>query len=71
MPAVAARKPRPTPIRKTFHATLLVTRVEQWRIEAETADQARALLAAGEGHHDALGERIHVELEAMLEDEAA
>jgi len=71
MPAAAARKPRPTPTRKTFHATLLVTRAEQWWIEAETADEARALLAAGEGHHDALGERVHVELEAMLEDEAA
>jgi hypothetical protein len=71
MPAAAVRKPRPAPIRKIFHATLLVTRVEQWWIEAETADEARALLAAGEGHRDALGERVHVELEAMLEDEAA
>jgi hypothetical protein len=25
-------------------------------------------LAAGEGHHAALGERVHVELEAMLEE---
>jgi len=78
MPA-AARKPRPTlrptpaltPRRKTFHATLLVTRVEHWWIEADTADEARALFAAGEGHHDAFGERVHVELDAILEDEAA
>jgi hypothetical protein len=68
---VAARKPRPAPTRRTFHATLLVTRAEQWWVEAETADEAQALLAAGRGHHDALGECIHVELEAMLEDEAA
>jgi hypothetical protein len=32
-------------------------------VEAETAEEAQALLAAGQGHHAALGERVHVELE--------
>jgi hypothetical protein len=69
MPAIA-RKPNPRPTPKIFHATVLVTRVEQWWVEAETADQARELLAAGQGHHDAVGERVHVEFEAILDDAA-
>jgi hypothetical protein len=32
------------PQRKTFRATLLVTREEQWTVEAETAEEARELL---------------------------
>ena len=66
--SVAARELRPQPRSKIFHATMLVTRAEEWWVEAETIDQAQALLAAGEGHHAALGERVHVELEAMLEE---
>jgi hypothetical protein len=68
--SVAARKlrPQPQPQPKIFHATMLVTRAEEWWVEAETIDQAQALLAAGEGHRAALGERVHVELEAMLEE---
>ena len=66
--SVAARELRPQPRSKIFRATMLVTRAEEWWVEAETIDQAQALLAAGEGHHAALGERVHVELEAMLEE---
>jgi hypothetical protein len=66
--SVAARKLRPQPQFKIFHATMLVTRAEEWWVEAETFEEAQALLAAGEGHHAALGARIHVELEEMLED---
>ncbi len=33
-----------------YHATMLVTRLEEWCVEAESAEAARALLAAGEGH---------------------
>ena len=54
---------------KTFHATMLVTRAEEWCVNAETPDEARALLAAGEGHRCHLGDRLHVQIEAM-EDEA-
>ena len=35
---------------KTFHATMVVTRMEQWCVEAATLEEARALLVAGEGH---------------------
>jgi hypothetical protein len=66
MSAVRKLKPRPQP--RVFHATVLVTRAEEWWVEAETAEEARALLASGQGHHSALGERVHVELEALLED---
>ena len=69
MPATA-RKLRPTPMPKIFHATVLVTRVEQWWVEAETAEAAQELLAGGQGHHAALGERVHIEVEAMLDDAA-
>ena len=42
---IAALKQKPSP--KTSHATMLVTRAEEWCVEAETAEEARALLAAG------------------------
>jgi hypothetical protein len=52
---------------KTFHATVLVTRLEEWWVEAESAEEAKALLAGGHGHHAGLGERVHVEFEGVLE----
>ena len=64
----AVRKPRPRPQAKVFHATMLVTRAEEWWVEAESAEEARALLASGQGHHAALGQRVHLELEELLED---
>jgi hypothetical protein len=67
MPALA-RKYEPKPAPRTYHATVLVTRLEEWWVEAETAEEAAALLAAGQGHHAALGERVHVELEGMPDD---
>jgi hypothetical protein len=66
--SAVARKSEPKPRLKTFHASLLVTRLEQWWVEAETAEEAQALLASGQGHHCELGERVHVELGEMLED---
>ena len=61
-------RPQQQPRLKTFHARLLVTRAEEWWVEAHSAEEAKALLAAGQGHHVALGERLHVELEEALED---
>ena len=69
--SVAARKLKPQPVPKMFQATMLVTRAEQWWVEAASADQARMLLASGQGHHAALGERVHVELEELLEESAS
>ncbi len=66
--AATARKLKPKPALKTFHATMLVTRAEQWWVEAETAEEAQALLASGQGHHCDGGERLYFELERMLEE---
>jgi hypothetical protein len=55
--------------RRTFHATMLVTRCEEWCVEAETADEARALLAAGQGYRCQIGDRLHLEVETL--DDAA
>ncbi len=65
---MAARKHPPKPELKTFHGTVLVTRAEEWWVEAQTVEEARSLLASGYGHHAAPGERVHIELEAMLEE---
>jgi len=69
MPALV-RKLEPTPKLKTFHATVLVTRTEEWWVEAENAEEARALLAAGDGHHATVGQRLHVELDTLVEGDA-
>ena len=46
---------------------MLVTRAEEWWVEAESVEDAQALLASGQGHHAAHGERVHVELERLDE----
>jgi hypothetical protein len=65
--SAVARKLRPQPQSKIFHATMLVTRAEEWWVEAETIEEAQVLLAAGQGHRAALGERVHIELEGIVE----
>ena len=64
MPAATARKPKP----RLFHADMLVTRLEQWCVEAETAEQALALFAAGAGHRCSPGESVHVELDRLRDE---
>jgi len=54
--SVAKRK------RKLFYATVEVTRVEDWCVEAESAEEARALLAKGEGERFRLGDCVHLEV---------
>lgn len=54
---------------KMFHATMLVTRAEEWCVEAETAEEARALLAAGKGHACHIGDCVYVDVE-QFEDAA-
>ena len=61
--AVAAPKRKPK--LKMFHATMHVTRVEEWCVEAETAEEARELLAAGQGHRCHVGERLQFEVERV------
>ena len=64
--AVTVLKQRPAP--KSFHATMLVTRLEEWCVEASSAEEARALLAAGEGHRCHLGDCLHAEVATVLDD---
>jgi hypothetical protein len=51
---------------QTFHATMLVTRAEEWCVEATSADEAKALLAAGQGHRCHLGDVVHIELDQLF-----
>jgi hypothetical protein len=64
-----ARKLKEESETKIFHGTMLVTRVEEWWVEAESLEEAQALLAAGRGHRHAAGELVHVELDAVLPDD--
>jgi hypothetical protein len=63
--AVAAVKLKPIPELKTYHATMLVTRAEEWCVEAESHEEARELLVAGAGHRCHLGERLQFEVESV------
>jgi hypothetical protein len=62
----AVRKLKGRPRRKAFYGTLLVTRAEEWWVEAENAEEAEALLASGQGQRAALGECVAVELQTLL-----
>jgi len=53
--------------RKLFYATVQVTRVEDWCVEAESAEEARALLAKGEGERFRLGDCVHLEVHDLTE----
>jgi hypothetical protein len=64
MPAKRAAKTRT----RLFHARMLVTRLEEWCVEATTAEEARELLVAGAGHRCTPGESIAVEFERLLDE---
>lgn len=53
---------------KMFYATVYVTRVEEWYVEAGRAEEARELLSSGGGHRNHIGDCMHVEIE-RVEDE--
>jgi hypothetical protein len=61
--AVPALKQKPN--LKMFHATMLVTRAEEWCVEAETAEEARELLASGAGDRCHLGDCLYAEVESV------
>jgi hypothetical protein len=65
--AATALKRKLEPELKTYHATMLVTRTEEWCVEAESPEEARELLAAGLGHRCHLGERIQFEVENLAD----
>ncbi|HET7912051.1 MAG TPA: hypothetical protein VFL49_08470 [Pseudolabrys sp.] len=49
-----------------YHATLLVTRAEEWCVEASSPEDAKARLQRGEGHRCSPGEIFAVELGDIL-----
>lgn len=51
---------------ETYHATMLVTRIEEWCVQANTPEEAKALLEGGEGYRCSPGEVFHVELGELL-----
>jgi hypothetical protein len=53
---------------RTFYATLQVTRVEEWCVEAESAEQARLLLEEGQGYRCRMGERVHTEIQHVADE---
>lgn len=55
---------------KMFHAAMLVTRAEEWCVEAESAEEAQALLAAGKGHVCQIGDCVYVDVQAFEKDAA-
>jgi hypothetical protein len=63
MPTRAKQKVR------TYHATMLVTRAEEWCVDAASRKEAMALLASGQGHRCHLGEVLDVALERMLDEQ--
>lgn len=62
-----AAKKQPKKKLKMFYASLHVTRVEDWCVEAETAEEARALLAQGRGERTRLGDCVYLEVENLRE----
>jgi hypothetical protein len=61
--AVAALKLKPR--LRMFHATVQITRVEEWCIEAETPEEARELLATGGGYRVHIGDCVNLEVESV------
>ncbi len=61
----ATRKSKQQPRTKIFHATMLVTRAEEWWVEAESLEEAEALMTTGQAHRNALGEVVHFELDVL------
>ena len=73
MPAKSALRKQPAPLAESpkprlFHARMVVTRVEEWCVEAASAEEARMLLASGAGHRCTPGESIHAELDELIEE---
>jgi hypothetical protein len=46
---------------KIFHATMHVTRIEEWFVEANSAEEAKQLLESGQGERAHLGECVQIE----------
>jgi hypothetical protein len=54
---------------RTYYATMVVTRAEEWCVDAGSAEEAMVLLAAGQGHRCHSGEVLDIELERILHEQ--
>jgi hypothetical protein len=68
MPAQSALRRVSEARTKLFHARMLVTRLEEWCVEAKSSEEARLLLAAGLGERCTPGESVQVEIESVLDE---
>jgi hypothetical protein len=59
--AFTAQNQKPQP--RTFHATVVVTRLEDWCVEARTPQEARELIAAGAGYRCDIGDCLNIEID--------
>lgn len=50
---------------RTYHATMIVTRAEEWYVDAASPQEAMALLASGQGHRSHVGEILDFELDRL------
>jgi len=53
--------------KRLFHATIHVTRLEEWCVEATSPEEACVLLQSGAGHRCHLGDLLHFEVDRMLD----
>jgi hypothetical protein len=63
----AVHNTRPVQKTRTFHALVQVTRLEEWSVEAGSAEEARDLLQNGDGHRSHGGECVHFEIDKLLD----
>ena len=54
---------------RTYHATVVVTRAEEWCVDASSPDEAKELLLSGHGYRCHIGDVLHVEFERILDHE--
>jgi hypothetical protein len=54
---------------RTYHATVIVTRAEEWCVDASSPDEAQELLLSGYGNRFHMGDVLQVEFARMLDHE--
>ena len=52
---------------RLFHATIQVTRLEEWCVEASDEAEALRLLESGDGHRCDSGQLLHLEVGRLLQ----
>lgn len=63
-----ATRPQKQTKPRLYHARMMVTRIEEWCVEATSAQEAEALLAAGAGHRCTPGESVQIEFERLIDE---